>query len=155
MVCLWGCGKNILMFHVKHGKETDMCRYKCIDRMRYWCYKVIPLVYDDSLSYYEQMCKVVDYLNNLIEQDKLIIEDVEQLKQDLAQVQEWIDNLDTDWAREIIEKYIATMIFVEITNSGYIVYNIPERWEDITFNTTGLDINLKIQPDYGHLVLSY
>lgn len=155
MVCLWGCGKNILMFHVKHGKETVMCRYKCIDRMRYWCYKVIPLVYDDSLSYYEQMCKVVDYLNNLIEQDKLIIEDVEQLKQDLAQVQEWIDNLDTDWAREIIEKYIATMIFVEITNSGYIVYNIPEKWEDITFNTTGLDINLKIQPDYGHLVLSY
>lgn len=155
MVCLWGCGKNILMFHVKHGKETVMCRYKCIDRMRYWCYKVIPLVYDDSLSYYEQLCKVVDYLNNLIEQDKLIIEDVEQLKQDLAQVQEWIDNLDTDWAREIIEKYIATMIFVKITNSGYIVYNIPERWEDITFNTTGLDINLKIQPDYGHLVLSY
>lgn len=132
-----------------------MCRYKCIDRMRYWCYKVIPLVYDDSLSYYEQLCKVVDYLNNLIEQDKLIIEDVEQLKQDLDQVQEWIDNFDTDWAREIIEKYIATMIFVEITNSGYIVYNIPERWEDITFNTTGLDINLKIQPDYGHLVLSY
>lgn len=155
MVCLWGCGKNILMFHVKHGKETDMSRYKCIDRMRYWCYKVIPLVYDDSLSYYEQLCKVVDYLNNLIEQDKLIIEDIEQLKQDLAQVQEWIDNLDTDWARDIIEKYIATMIFVEITNSGYIVYNIPERWEDITFNTTGLDINLKIQPDYGHLVLSY
>lgn len=30
---------------------------------RFWCQKVLPLVYDDSLSYYELLCKVVDYLN--------------------------------------------------------------------------------------------
>lgn len=30
---------------------------------RFWCQKVLPLVYDDSLSYYEVLCKVVDYLN--------------------------------------------------------------------------------------------
>lgn len=47
------------------------------------------------------------------------------------------------------------MIFVEISNSGYIIYNIPENWESITFNTTGLDITLDLQPEYGHLVLSY
>ena len=33
---------------------------------RFWCQKVLPLVYDDSLSYYELLCKVVDYLNNTI-----------------------------------------------------------------------------------------
>lgn len=32
---------------------------------RFWCQKVLPLVYDDSLSYYELLCKVVDYLNHL------------------------------------------------------------------------------------------
>lgn len=30
---------------------------------RFWCQKVLPLVYDDSLSYYELLCKVVKYLN--------------------------------------------------------------------------------------------
>lgn len=32
---------------------------------RFWCQKVLPLVYDDSLSYYELLCKVVDYLNEM------------------------------------------------------------------------------------------
>lgn len=34
---------------------------------RFWCQKVLPLVYDDSLSYYELLCKVVDYLNKVIQ----------------------------------------------------------------------------------------
>ena len=32
---------------------------------RFWCQRVLPLVYDDSLSYYELLCKVVDYLNRM------------------------------------------------------------------------------------------
>ena len=37
-----------------------------VDSFRFWCQKVLPLVYDDSLSYYELLCKVVNYLNNTI-----------------------------------------------------------------------------------------
>ena len=33
---------------------------------RYWCQTALPLVYDDSLSYYELLNKVVNYLNNVI-----------------------------------------------------------------------------------------
>lgn len=33
---------------------------------RYWCYKILPLVYDDSLSYYEVLCKVTAKLNEVI-----------------------------------------------------------------------------------------
>lgn len=33
---------------------------------RFWCQTVLPLVYDDSLSYYELLNKVVNYLNNTI-----------------------------------------------------------------------------------------
>lgn len=122
---------------------------------KFWCYKVLPLVYDDSLSYYEILCKVVNYINDLIEQDKSFGNEIDDLKKELSVVQKWIDNFDTSYAEEIIKKYIATMIFVEITDAGYIVYNIPKSWNDITFHTTGLDITLNIQPEYGHLVLSY
>ena len=122
---------------------------------RFWCYKVLPLVYDDSLSYYEILCKVVTYINELIEQDKIFGEELTNLLKELEKVKEWINNFDTSFIEELIKKYIATMILVEISDSGYIIYNIPESWKDIEFNTTGLDIELKLQPEYGHLVLSY
>lgn len=125
-----------------------------LNYFRFWCYKVLPLVYDDSLSYYEVLCKVVDYINKLIEQDKIFGAEIEGLKRDLATVKTWIDNFNTGYAEQIIRKYIATMIFVEINDDGYIVYYIPQNWHDITFNTTGLDIEIPDR-EYGRLVLSY
>lgn len=49
---------------------------------RFWCQKVLPLVYDDSLSYYELLCKVVKYLNDTIT-------DVNELK---SLVQNFLDS---------------------------------------------------------------
>lgn len=46
---------------------------------RYWCQKVLPLVYDDSLSYYELLSRVVDYINNLTNDNKTVIADLERL----------------------------------------------------------------------------
>ena len=128
------------------------------DFFRFWCYKVLPLVYDDSLSYYEILCKMVSYINNLIETDKLQNDDIDKLKKELQIVQNWIKNFDTSFAENIIAQYLATMIFVTISDAGYIIYTIPKNWECITFNTTGLDIGNNIgvgNYDYGHLVLSY
>lgn len=129
--------------------------YKPLHSFKFWCQKVLPLVYDDSLSYYELLCKIVKYINELIDNDKVIYEELENLKQDLSIVQKWINEFDTKYAEEIIKKCIGTMIIVGLTDDGHIVYYIPENWDDITFNTTGLDIELELQPEYGHLVLSY
>ena len=57
-------------------------------------------------------------------------------------------------AIDIIGSLVKSVYF-GITDDGYFVAYIPESWGDIIFNTTGLDINLPIQPEYGHLVLSY
>lgn len=46
-----------------------------LGRFRFWCQKVLPLVYDDSLSYYELLCKVVDYYNRMAEQLNIVIEE--------------------------------------------------------------------------------
>ena len=125
-----------------------------LSTFKFWCYKVLPLVYDDSLSYYEVLCKVVDYINKLIEQDKIFGNELVKLKEDLTTVQNWIDNYDTSYAKEVLEKYIANMIYVDISDSGYIIYHIPESWNDIKFYTTGLDITVPTESEYGHLVLS-
>lgn len=125
---------------------------------RFWCQKVLPLVYDNSLSYYEVLCKVVKYINDLIDSDKEIINDIDALKAEMDEVLAFMAKYREEAEKiikEEIEKYIATMVFFGITDDGYFVAYIPESWKNITFNTTGLDINLDLQPEYGHLVLSY
>ena len=125
-----------------------------LSTFKFWCYKVLPLVYDDSLSYYEVLCKVVNYINKLIEQDKIFGDELTKLREDLATVQEWIDNYDTTYVKNLVEKFISNMIYVDISDSGYIIYHVPESWNDIKFYTTGLDITVPTENEYGHLVLS-
>lgn len=126
-----------------------------IHRLHFYCQKVLPLIYDESLSYYEVLCKVKVKLNEIIESDNLQAKEIEAIEKEIADIQEWIDNIDVSYIKDIVDQYIATMIFLEINDEGYIVYNIPATWDNITFNTTGLDINLALQPEFGHLVLSY
>ena len=121
---------------------------------KFWCQKVLPLVYDDSLSYYEILCKVVDYINNMIENQKEFSDELAELKSELDIVQKWIADFDTSYAEKIIKQYLATMIFVEISDAGYFIYYIPEDWKDIKFETTGLDVNIT-DTEYGRLVLNY
>ena len=121
----------------------------------FWCQKVLPLVYDESLSYYEVLCKVRDKLNELIKQDEVFGEALRQLEKELAEVNQWIANFDTAFVKKLVDKYVATMIFVGISDTGYIFYDMPDSWNDIQFSTTGLDIDVSSMPEYGHLVLSY
>ena len=121
----------------------------------FWCQKVLPLVYDESLSYLEVLCKVRDKLNELIKQGEIFGENLLELEKELAGVKQWIANFDTEFVKGLVEKYVATMIFVGISNAGYIFYDMPETWDDIQFRTTGLDIDVSSMPEYGHLVLSY
>ena len=140
-----------------YGDRMDNLKH-----FRFWCYKVLPLVYDDSLSYYEILCKVVKYINDLIDQDKVIGEELDSMQKALTEVQDWIKNFDSFYLENLIKQYLANMIYVYISGAGYIIYYIPENWNDIQFNTTGLDItNDQLSDDkhvanydYGHLVLS-
>ena len=59
---------------------------------RYWCQKVLPLVYDDSLSYYELLCKVVDYLNKTMEDVSNMDADITNLLNAYKQLQEYVNN---------------------------------------------------------------
>jgi len=58
---------------------------------RFWCQKILPAVYDDSLSYYELLCKVVDYLNKVMEDDINVINLVNELEEF---VNNYFNNLD-------------------------------------------------------------
>lgn len=66
--------------------------YTDLTPFRFWCQKILPLAYDDSLSYYELLCKVVDYLNKTMEDVTLSIEDVENLHSAYVALQGYVNN---------------------------------------------------------------
>ena len=66
--------------------------YKTLQPFRYWCQKVLPLVYDDSLSYYELLCKVVDYLNKTMEDVETLHGDVNNLHTAYTELENYVNN---------------------------------------------------------------
>ena len=133
-----------------------------MDKVKFWCYKVLPLVYDDSLSYYELLCKVVAKLNELIENYASYNDVVAEIQTAIDKLQQQIDSFDTTYIEKLINDKLANMIYVGISDAGYFIYYTPKSWNDITFNTTGLDITNEqlsnsehvANYEYGRLVLS-
>ena len=56
--------------------------------------------------------------------------------------------------KDILGEFIK-FISVSLTDDGYIMVSIPDGLHELVFNTTGLDIFTPLQPQYGHLTLSY
>lgn len=107
--------------------------FKKVPFFRFWCQRVIPLVYDSSLSYYELLCKVVDYLNNVIKDTNALIDDNTQLHKDFdtfksqvitanAQLKAWVSdyfkNLDVqDEINNKLDDLVADGYFDTIVNN--------------------------------------
>lgn len=58
----------------------------------FWCNKIIPLAYDDSLSYYEVLAKTTDYLNNMLNDEKMLAINVEELAQCFCELQHFVND---------------------------------------------------------------
>lgn len=92
-----------------------------IPNFKFWCQKVLPSVYDDSLSYYELLCKVVDYLNKTIDQSNATAKEMEELKsyvdnyfKNLDVTEEINNKLDDMAADGTLDKIINENIFNEL-----------------------------------------
>lgn len=141
--------------------------------LRYYCQMVLPAVYDDSLSYYELLNKVVKYLNDTIHalnENADIIEqkfaELDELKKELDELQEEMDK----WKNgDYISQYIEALIqyFDEniidwvsrvvkyvsfgLDEKGYFKAYIPFSWKFLKFDTI-MDCE---DSRYGHLILRY
>lgn len=144
-----------------------------LTNFKFWCQKVLPLVYDDSISYYEVLCKLVAYLNQMIDNQNadhatLVQQgfDIETLKSEMLLVQQELEKfINGDYTNKYIESLanwidsnlqqlvgrIVKYIFFGLTDDGYFVAYIPQSWNFINFDTI-------IQPEnplYGHLLLQW
>lgn len=73
-----------------HGSVTTLTPF------RYWCQKVLPLVYDNSLSYYELLCKVVEYLNETMDNVNTIGDNTNALYSSYLELVEYVNTYLSD-----------------------------------------------------------
>lgn len=76
-----------------------------IDKLRYYAYKILPLVYDESLSYYEVLNKVVYKVNEVIE---------------------YVDNVLVDRIRELVSSLVVDASYDESTETLTIEIELSE-----------------------------
>lgn len=93
-----------------------------ISLLKYHCYKVLPLVYDDSLSYYEILAKVTAKLNEVIKNDNDLNE----------KVNSFLERFDTNLLK------VVTEILDNMLETGELA--------DILRDLTGMLVSLK---DFG------
>lgn len=73
-----------------YGSTTTMSPF------RFWCQKVLPLTYDNSLSYYELLCKVVEHLNETMENVNTVGENTNALYQSYLKLVEYVNTYLSD-----------------------------------------------------------
>jgi hypothetical protein len=96
--------------------NPELIGYNGQGAFRFWCQKVLPLVYDDSLSYYELLCKVVKYLNNTNEDVKLLGNSYLKL---VEFVNGYFDNLDvTSEVNQKLDEMVESGELDDVIASG-------------------------------------
>lgn len=149
------------------GSDDMLDGWKDLKPFKAWCIQILPSIFDESMSYYEVLCKVIKILNNSLEDIIILKEEIENTNSALDEFKEEVESqfeelLNGTWIQgtipyleELLKQYIPVAIFFEINNDGYFVANIPETWDEIQFNTTGYDYPEINGVGYGHLVMSY
>lgn len=151
-----------------------------IARFEFWVQKVLPCVYDDALSYYEVLSKIVSHLNSVVDKTNEITDLCAELDKELEAVEaKLIDNAaDIDTMKQEIERikrgdYVelyldsisnwidknlidvigrsASFIVFGLSDDGYFVAYVPEGWDFINFDT---DADYYSE-NYGKLILEY
>ena len=140
-------------------KPTEKMGY-----IHFWCQKVIPLVFDDSLSYYEAICKFMQKLNEVISALNNNAECIDELQGKYIILQKNFDALEVKWEEfktyienefntfktEINNEFNSFKTYVEnylnnIDVQSYVNIKIDELAESGYFST--LLTNLGFNPD--------
>lgn len=130
--------------------------YSPLTPFRYWCQKVLPLVYDDSLSYYECLNKTVDYLNKTMEDVETLHGDTEAMLAAFNQLQTYVntyfDELDlTEEVQTVLDRMAENGSLDELLRplvgeqiGGVVAEQIDDAVAGQIYNTVASQINAVI-----------
>ena len=71
--------------------DPSLKPYDNIPFLRFWCQKVLPAVYDQSLSYYEALCKMGAFLTKMLEELEKMQDNIDALHEAFVKLQAWVN----------------------------------------------------------------
>lgn len=102
---------------------------------RFWCQTVLPLTFDDSISYYEAICKLASYVNDIVDDLQTISNEIDQINIRIDGLVEYVknyfENLDlTSTVTKVINKMYEEGDFNEIIYQTIVNASTPIFVED-------------------------
>lgn len=142
--------------------------FNTIQDVEFWCQKILPTVYDDSLSYLQSIGRLKQIVNEMIQAINVLGQSnveltgrYEETLVELARLQKTIDDFVKGYTiadgtvtikklgsdvLQLIEKLVvdtvylsATFVGFGLTDDGYFEIRIPETWKDVDFSTNEED----------------
>ena len=101
-----------------------------IETLRFWCQKVIPLVYDDSLSYYELLSKILHKTNEIITTSNGHSDAINNLNLDVSILEDKVEGLINNLV-DVISPWDSSLAYhifsiVEYQGTNYIaIKDVP------------------------------
>lgn len=86
---------------------TNNYDFKTITRLKMLCMKVLPAVYGDALSYEEQVCKVTEKINQLVDTVNSLPEYIVEVVKEL---------IEAAGLEDIIKQVLADLYFINVKN---------------------------------------
>lgn len=86
---------------------TNNYDFKTVTRLRMLCMKVLPTVYGDALSYEEQVCKVTEKINQLVDTVNALPDYIVEVVKEL---------IDAAGLEDIVKQVLADLYFVNVKN---------------------------------------
>ena len=103
--------------------------------VRPYCQKVLPLVYDDSLSYYEEICRLINKINEVINtfnEYESVIEELQGLVTDLTSMKADISTLKSE----------MTSVQSELSNHAKSITDLSLRDNDLQSQIDALTLRV-------------
>ena len=122
----------------------------------FYCQKVLPAVYDDSLSYYEVLCKLTDTVKKFMEAST---NDIDELQKAFNELYEYVhgtawESVIWQWVQDNLPCIVAQAckwFHFGINDNGNVVCTIPLSWQDF-FISWNMDFG---SDEFGHLTIGW
>ena len=118
-------------------------RWNIVDTTRAFCQKVLPLVYDESLSYMELVCKLSSKLNEVIENNNNLPQYVKEL------IKETVNS--DDFTQIVGSVLMDTIINVKFPPEGI----TPAKGDGVTDDTSSIQACLDYANNQGGAVVFF
>lgn len=102
----------------------------------FWCQKVLPLVFDESLSYYELLCKVVHYLNHLLDDTSEISKEIYNIQGELDRLNNYISS---DEFLSVVEKRVVEVVN-ELIDNGVLENELDKKFVKVNSNPFSTEV---------------